>query len=131
MALDVGIYAGSGSQDPLERNLVVSLEDGDTAFLFEAFEDIKNKTGIEIVPWDDARLEGSQLALFDAHLVERISAANKKLKTWEEYVGFQVKPKKKLYVRMVKSEVLKKLNNLRKLIKIAVEKQGVLFFFGD
>ncbi len=131
MALDVGIYAGSNSKDPLKRDLVVGLKDGDTAFLFEVFEDIKNKAGVEIVPWDDARLEGGQLLLLESHLVERISVVHQKENTWEEYIGFQVKPKKKLYATMVKSDVLKKLNDLRKLISIAKENQGVLFFFGD
>lgn len=131
MALDVGIYAGSNSKYPLKRDLVVGLEYGDTAFLFEVFEDIKNKTGVEIVPWDDARLEGGQLSLFDGHLIERISVVNQKNDTWEEYVGFQVKPKKKLYAPMVKTDTLKKLNNLRELINLAKENQSVLFFFGD
>ena len=131
MALDVGIYSGSKSTGPLERDLIVSLEEGDTAFLFEAFEDIKNKTGIEIVPWEDSRLQGEQLSLLDNHLIERISVTNTKENKWEEYVGFQVKPKKKIYTSMVKSDVLKKLNDLRTLIKIAKERQSVLFFFGD
>jgi len=131
MALDVGIYSGSGLRDPLERDLVVTLEDGDLAFLFEALEDIRNKTSVEIVPWEDARLDGAQLTLLDDHLIERISVVSEKPESWDEYIGFQVKPKKKIYVRLIKQDMLKKLNSLRKLIEKALEKQRVLFFFGD
>ena len=132
MALDVGIYAGSSSKHPLDRGLVVSLENGDIALLYEAFEDINNKTGVEIVPWDDARLEGGQLNLLDEHLVKLISVVNQKPSYWEECVGFQIKPKKKkVYVSMTKLEVLEKLKNLRKLIGFAKDSNRVLFFLGD
>ena len=132
MALDVGVYAGSNSKDPLQRDLVVGLEDGELAFLYDVFEDIKAKTGVEIVPWDDARLEGGQLDLFDNHLMERIAVVEEKDAHWDEYVGFQVKPnKKKIYAAMNKLEVMKKLNNLRELIRKAKEEGSVLFFFGD
>ena len=112
MALDVGICPGSNSKNPLEREMVVSLVEVDIAFLFEAIEDIKNKTGVEIVPWDDAKLEGAQLDLLDSHLIERIEVANQKPKIWKEYIGFRVKPRKKIYASMVRIETLDKLKRL-------------------
>jgi len=138
MALDIGLESTTGTDDPLDRKLVVSLEEGELAFMFEAIEEFRLQTGIEIIQYDDVRLQEEQLRLFEQLLIKIIDEVKRKPNQWEELFAFEMpspsqkrqKPRE-YYAALFKSEFLKKLKNLLQLTREAYDYQRVLFFFGD
>ena len=131
MALDIGIQSQSKGTDPLERDLVVSLEYVEYSFLLDVFKVLEKKTGVHISDCDDARLQGGQLELLH-NLVEKvIEEVKQKPKTWSEHTGFSVHPKKEVFETLVKSELIEKLINLLNLIEKTQTNERTLYFFGD
>ena len=94
MALDIGIKSNSNDKYPLKEDLIVSLEDGEYSFLLKVFDEIKNKCGVEIDQYHDAMLQGGQLLLLYNLISNIIETVKTKPKEWDEFMGFQLKPKK-------------------------------------
>ena len=131
MALDIGIKSQGNKNDPLERDLVVSLEHEEFSFLLDAFEKFEKKTSVRISDCDDARAQGGQLDLLHALIEEEIENVKQKPNKWQEHIGFQIKPRKEIYKTLIKNDLLKKLESFITLIEKAHENERTLFFFGD
>lgn len=132
MALDIGLESTAGTGDPLDRELVVSLEEGELAFLFSAIEKMRLQTGVVIDAYEDARLQGEQLTLFARLLKEKILEAEQNSDQCDQFTGLQVHPtRKEIYVTLLKVELLKKLTDLLTLTQRAYGQDRALFFFGD
>jgi hypothetical protein len=131
MTLDIGIQSQRKGSDPLERDLVISLEYVEYSYLLDVFKKLQNKTGVLISDCDDARLQGGQLALLHKLVEKVIENVKQKPKTWQEHVGFQVHPKKEIFETLVKSKFIEKMMSLLILIEKAQKNERTLFFFGD
>jgi hypothetical protein len=131
MVLDIGIKSKSSNKYEIDRSFIVSLEDSEFSLLLDAFDEIMAKCGVEIDQYDDAVLQGGQLILLRDLISNVIEEVKLKPKEWDEYIGFQLKPKKKLYRKMNKKAVLAKLNKFIKLIETANIENRSLIFIGD
>jgi NADPH-dependent 2,4-dienoyl-CoA reductase/sulfur reductase-like enzyme len=90
MALDIGIISRSNNADPLERNLVVSLEYVEFSYLLDKFEHFENITSVRISDCEDARIQGGQLDLL--HGLKKIAwlkQENDLLKKWQRFLAQQ------------------------------------------
>ncbi|MCH6255686.1 hypothetical protein MLD52_03960 [Puniceicoccaceae bacterium K14] len=131
MALDIGIEAIGENGDPLERDLTSSLKYAHYSFLMKYLETFTNATGVNIEPYDDARVCGKQLDLLKSCLSQALSDISKKPDEWDEYVGYEIKPRKNIYERIRRREFLHEIRKTLELISRARSDGRTLFFFGD
>lgn len=132
MALDIGLESTEGGTDPLDRSQEVSLEAGEMAFLYEPFQAFLAKTGLVILPFEDTRVTGEDLKIFERLLLETMRVVNSRPEQWEEFTEVQYHPQKmKIFTTLFRSELLQKLNGLVELTRTVITAQRVLFFYGD
>ncbi|QDT27333.1 hypothetical protein Enr10x_26500 [Gimesia panareensis] len=132
MALDIGLELTEGGTDPLDRSQVVSLEAGEMAFLYEPFQAFQNQTGLVILPFEDTRVTGEYLKIFERLLLETMRVVESSPNQWEEFTELQYHPQEvEIYTTLFRSELQQKLNGLVELTRAAIAAQRVLFFYGD
>ena len=132
MALDIGLESIEGGTDPLDRTLIVSLEAGEMAFLYDPFQTFFAKTGLVIEPYEDTRISGENLKIFERLLLETMRVVESRPEQWEEFTELQYHPQEvKIYTTLFRSGLLQKLNGLVELTRAANTAQRVLFFYGD
>ncbi|MCR9234466.1 MAG: hypothetical protein NXI29_25990 [bacterium] len=132
LALDIGLESIEGGMYRLDLTLVVSLEDGEMAFLYEPFQSFSAKTGLVIDPYEDTRVMGEDLKTFKWLLLETIPVVESRPTQWKEFTALQVHPQEvKIYTTLFRSKLLQKLNGLLELTQAAIAEQRVLFFYGD
>lgn len=132
MALDIGLESTEGGTDPLDRGLVVSLEPGEMAFLYETFQTFHARTELVILPFEDTRVSGEDLKTFERLLLETMPVVESRPDQWDEFTEVQYHPQEvKVYSTLCRSELLQKLSRLVELTRTAMARQRVLFFYGD
>ena len=132
MALDIGLESIEEGSDPLDRTRIVSLEAGEMAFLYEPFQTFFAKTGLVIEPYEDTRISGEDLKIFERLLLETMRVVESRPDQWEEFTELQYHPQEvKIFTTLFRSELLQKLSGLLELTRTAIAAQRVLFFYGD
>lgn len=132
MALDVGLESLDKRTGPLDRKLVVTLEAGELGFLVYIVQKIYLFTGAVLDLYDDARLQGPQLLLFESLLNKALADAELKPMHWNEFTGFREQPgNRRNQAVLSKVEVVGKINSLLFLSRQAYESNRTLYFFGD
>ncbi|MCA9004254.1 MAG: hypothetical protein KDA70_03195 [Planctomycetaceae bacterium] len=132
MTLDVGLESLDKRTGPLDQKLVVSLEAGELGFLIDVVQKIYLFTGTVLDLYEDARLQGPQLLLFERLINEALIDAESNPISWNQFTGFLFQPgNRKEQTLIFRDEVITKLNSLIFLTRQAHESNRSLFFFGD